>query len=463
MKKIEKILIYIFYIEILFFLIVYSYDLLNGNNDGEIKNILFKPVGIRIGLFTIFILLLTKLGRNKNYIISIISSNILSGLIILIFFEFFSCLFLYSTSKNEYFPSHILFYKNPKYHLTKNKKYYLDNNNNYGRWRSPNYKLEITRCSDKKNIIYSSNSLGARDKERLITGKNRVVFLGDSFTEGILIDENKRLSNLLESKTGSEFLNFGIIGANPIQYYTIYNTLISNKIEHNKIIIGIFTGNDFDSDSNLSKTKQLEYPNYRPYWEKVNNKYELRFTLDDYKESIDSQNACDNNNVIYDTRKKLYNSLSLKEKMKVEIETNSYFYSVIRLIIEKKERKKMENLYNKIYELPNNYVPPTDFTYSLQKIINENKEKEILLLLIPAKEQIYNFKSNKINNLTPFIEKNIARNNCTIIDLLPHFANQPNIEKFFIKCDGHWNDEGNLFASKILLNNNYFLEFLSKK
>jgi hypothetical protein len=463
MKKTGKIIIYLIVIEIILFSIIYCYDFFWGNNDGEIKNVLFKQITARISIFLLFVYLLTKLAQNDNKIVSIVSINIFSGLIILLFFELTSGLALILTKNKDSLPSHILILKNPKFQPPNNKKYYLDNNNNYGRWRNPNGRLEIIRCSDKKNIIYTSNSFGARDKERTVSGKNRVVFLGDSFIEGILVEEKNRLSNLLETKTGIEFLNFGIIGANPVQYYTIYNSLVSNKIEHDKIIIGIFSGNDFDSDSNISKSKQLEYPNYRPYWEKVNNKYQLRFTLKNYNESIESQNASENKNVVYETRKNLYHSLSFLEKAKVEIQTNSYFFSIIQLFIEKKERKNLNNLFNKLYEFPNNFTPPIDFTYSLQKIIDENKDKKILFLLIPAKEQILNYKINKINKLTEYFNRNISKSNTTLIDLLPYFANQPNIEKFFIECDGHWNDEGNLFVSELLLKNDSFLNFISSE
>ena len=82
-----------------------------------------------------------------------------------------------------------------------------------GMWRRPHADfVDEGRCY---TTHYTSNSAGARDRERSVesSAERRVVVLGDSFVEGYGYDETQRFTELLEARTGIEFMNWGTSGA----------------------------------------------------------------------------------------------------------------------------------------------------------------------------------------------------------------------------------------------------------
>ena len=139
-----------------------------------------------------------------------------------------------------------------------------------GIWRYPNAELRArTQCYD---VVYKTNSFGARDRPRTKTHDGpRVVLLGDSMIEGLGVSREERVSDLLEKKTGIEHLNFatsGIFG--PIQQWLIYENL-AQQFDHTAVYLFVFPTNDF-VDNDLKKNNPRRY---RPY---------LRTTQGEHKE-----------------------------------------------------------------------------------------------------------------------------------------------------------------------------------
>jgi hypothetical protein len=129
-----------------------------------------------------------------------------------------------------------------------------------GVWRYPNAELHArSRCYD---IVYKTNSFGARDRPRTKAHDGpRVVLLGDSMMEGLGVSRENRVSDLLEMRTGIEHLNFatsGIFG--PIQQWLIYKNL-ARQFDHTAVYLFVFPTNDFvDNDPNKNNPRR-----YRPY------------------------------------------------------------------------------------------------------------------------------------------------------------------------------------------------------
>lgn len=99
------------------------------------------------------------------------------------------------------------------------------------------------------------NSEGFRDKE-IIKKKfpqvQRILFVGDSFTEGFGVQENERFSNKLIEMlgTGYEGINAGQLATNPDTYFNnIANFGVA--LRPDLIVMGIFMGNDFMGGRNL--------------------------------------------------------------------------------------------------------------------------------------------------------------------------------------------------------------------
>jgi hypothetical protein len=91
----------------------------------------------------------------------------------------------------------------------------------------------------------SSNSLGLRDREPGEKKKPRVVFLGDSFTWGWSIgDDRDRYTDRLQARFGEyQFINAGVIGFNTLQELLLLQHH-ANEIQPDYVVIQMFA-NDF--------------------------------------------------------------------------------------------------------------------------------------------------------------------------------------------------------------------------
>ena len=112
------------------------------------------------------------------------------------------------------------------------------------------------------------NSEGFRDKEFNSAKQKhvqRVLFVGDSFTEGYGVQEGERFSNKLIEKLGAGFeeINVGQLATNPDTYL---DNIASFGIafQPDIIVMGVFLGNDFmggrDLPSPLGRKVNLQLP-----------------------------------------------------------------------------------------------------------------------------------------------------------------------------------------------------------
>ncbi len=144
------------------------------------------------------------------------------------------------------------------------KRFWADVNKDFGIWHEPFSQYHHRKsCFD---VYYHANSYGARDKERQrVSSQPRVVVLGDSFIEGYCLTDGKRLTDLLENDSGTEYLNFGTAGHfGTTQYYLLYKTL-AKSFSHDGVLIGILPDNDF-FDNDFEKGKLVHAHRYRPYF-----------------------------------------------------------------------------------------------------------------------------------------------------------------------------------------------------
>ena len=135
----------------------------------------------------------------------------------------------------------------------------------WGGWHKPSSTANhIDNCF---SAVYRSNSYGARDRKRsLAAGSKRVIMLGDSFVEGFAVNEEVRLSNLLERGLGIEILNFGMTHFGPLQYQILYEKL-AKRFDHDAVLIGFLPENDFiDNDPHFHRVTPDFTSRYIPYY-----------------------------------------------------------------------------------------------------------------------------------------------------------------------------------------------------
>lgn len=105
-----------------------------------------------------------------------------------------------------------------------------------------------------KDVTVKTNSLGLRNPE--IGKKNketkRILFIGDSFTMGWGVEENKAFPRVVENvlnqtyKVKAETINAGFIAAGPSGYY-IYLKRYGLDLDPDVVVVGFYIGNDITS------------------------------------------------------------------------------------------------------------------------------------------------------------------------------------------------------------------------
>ena len=116
------------------------------------------------------------------------------------------------------------------------------------------------------NISYKINSLGLRDKERSLekpANTFRILMLGDSFTEGWGINQDKTFGAILEKRLNetSKSLNFEVINAGVSAYSPILEYLyLKNKGLNFKpdLVILNFDPNDFADDQGFAQFAKFD-------------------------------------------------------------------------------------------------------------------------------------------------------------------------------------------------------------
>ncbi len=139
-------------------------------------------------------------------------------------------------------------------------------------FRSPHYfyhhdllpnKSGITNWGDRHYPIFT-NSLGFRDdaikRIPLETSKKRIVFMGDSFVEGIGVTYEESFTGILNKNLATskiEILNAGVSGYGPKFYYLKTKYLIERKrLVFNELYVFIDISDAYDS---------IQYSYFRPY------------------------------------------------------------------------------------------------------------------------------------------------------------------------------------------------------
>jgi len=347
-------------------------------------------------------------------------------------------------------PDNALLLIEANFQNTDRQPFWGDFNESFGKWRLPNDSLNRCRCDDNSLLHYKTNSFGARDKERSLkntTDKRRVVFLGDSFTEGIMVNTPNRCSDILEQNTNQEHLNFGVKDTSPINYFLIYKS-IAKKFEHDVVIIGILPANDFEDYSEDDEVSLLRYPVYRPYWKNKNNGYSLNYSLASLSQAYGALAIYNKPREIFQTKDSVYKMLTFGRKIQGELIANSYLLAFIGAL-GRKNKKEIFNETSMFENYPKDKWPT--FSYSLKKLIEEAKGKQIIVLTIPILKDVKLYQKNHTNSLSVKMEEFCRKNYVNYIDLLPFFGTVKNPNELYVECDGHWNEKGEKLAAEILL------------
>jgi len=304
-----------------------------------------------------------------------------------------------------------------------------------GIWRYPHGSyVDEGRCF---TATYSSNSVGARDRERSKSSdaERRVIVLGDSFVEGYGYDETRRFTELLEERTGVEHLNWGTAGGfGTIQEWLLYEN-IAREYDHSDVMLFILPDNDFEDND------PSEYPAdaYRPYLSRTEDGFAVYYPVEfDERYTASRQMST----VIKNTLDNEIYILNLLRWVNRAVKDRS------RALVPGRPRPTYEKYAAEDLEI---------FLYALERLVDAVEGRRLYLYLIPrvtdmeyARDIGYEFAL--VDELSRFAD---GFDNVEFMDLLPRLVahieeNDLDLEAYTLGCDHHWGRLGHEVTADIV-------------
>jgi len=330
--------------------------------------------------------------------------------------------------------------------------------------------------SPEYSVVYSTNSIGFRDREHAIKKNSnvfRIVVLGDSFAQALQVPFEQSFPYLLEQKLNSnaniqkeiEIINLGWSGFGTDREYL---TLKYIGLEYNPdlVILAFLTGNDLRSN-------YAEFEN--KYWHKYCHVYQngtisfLRpfFVINETGEleelpfqherimGIGKDNFV--SKILTKFRSPLYFYYKIKNFQRQKVSTE---YKINGVPIE---------LYVYAHDYSADWQEAWNITKALIVKIDEESEENgahLLLVSLTNRNQVHNEYWQEtletypeMKNMEWDLEKPekiltnfSAENNITYLQLLPPFREHVNRtnEKVHGHYDGHWNANGHKLAAELI-------------
>lgn len=288
----------------------------------------------------------------------------------------------------------------------------------------------------KKNCLnnhYRFNSLGFRGTEYTTSSSvKRVVVLGDSFMEGVGVEEDERLSNLLQKETGVPHLNFSMGDKGTTQSFVIYDS-IASKYDHNVVLFSIYPTNDLiDDDPNYGKT-----PNsIRPCWDGEYPDYSLRF----FPENAPKYKRRATIKYILKQFTYTYNALFFLKQLLLSHQSDKDFPRTGYFNYSTEQLNRMK--------------------YSILKLNEKAKSKKVIVMCIPSTTDLNQSKNGEHLNIEFHLKKLCEEHNIEFIGLYNDFKSSKNISSLFHTCDSHWTDLGHKKAKSCILSKSNFYSTL---
>lgn len=284
--------------------------------------------------------------------------------------------------------------------------------------------------------IYKNDKYGFRNDNKIYDKKIVNLIIGDSFAEGLPLEQSKNVSSILIDKFDLNTANYGVAGTSLISYYAVFKEY-AKQIKPNNVIVFYYEGNDFlmlnsEKNSFLSKylkenfTQNLIKKNYE-----VNKSLKI---LENYTQNLYNVST----NQEFQKEKKLFN----KERM-----------------IDFLEIQNLRSILNIDLSVPD-YSMETNLFKKIIRNINEQTQEwggELIFVYIPSWGRYndnYKFEGNNakyIFNLKNSLINYLKKSSIKYIDLDKEFIKSNNPSKYYnFDFYGHLNDEGYMLLSELI-------------
>lgn len=367
------------------------------------------------------------------------------SMILLLVFIFLATDIIGKNIHKYYFKS--LFRKNDR------EKEYRIPSNYYHHGLKPNINITKTLWG---NVFYpiATNSLGFKDKRPreilLSSGSYRILFIGDSFTEGVGIAYENTFVGIIDNvlqKKGIEVLNAAVCTYSPSSYYAKVKYLIDVAgLKFNELVV-------FIDISDIRDEAVL----YRLDGDKVvDRKEELKINAalnEKYKADLKKKRGC------YQKIEEILRRDTIMTYLMVKNVHDLFFSRDFSYDYDSINFREASWTFNKgIYD-EFGRAGLEKCAGSMDRLANLCRDKKIILTIAvyPWPDQIVHHDLNSLQS--QFWTNWAKKSGVKIINYFPHFI-QPNddtariraiLDSYFIPGDVHWNNEGHRKVANIFL------------
>lgn len=300
----------------------------------------------------------------------------------------------------------------------------------FGIWHVPN--ALVRWPTPLGEVIYETNADGMRDRprERKSAASERVVVLGDSFIEGCFVAASNRVTDLLEQRTGVEFLNFGTSGGfGSIQEWLLYQNL-AHSFDHTRVMLFLLPDNDFADNSPLRHSTDR----YQPFLLKSNGTYSVAYTSKFRPGNVQPGH------------------LSWGRALRHAFYNNCYSLNVLMNLDFEKLRARGSSSYDQYSE-----EDMAQLLFSYEQLLAAAKPRPVTIFIIPRDRDFMAVKSNRFQGRisTALTTWAAHHERVTVVDLLPGFLaymKEHNVpyQDLFLSFDPHWSPLGNCIAADLV-------------
>ena len=302
-----------------------------------------------------------------------------------------------------------------------------------------------------------TNSLGFRDskvREIDLKKKNRIVFIGDSFTYGVLLDYEYTVPGLADiyfREKGIEVLNAGLSSYSPSIYYYKTKFFIEQGLKFSHLVVFIDIS-DIEDEAIIyvvDEQNQNVKDNHRQEDKNLKTKYGIKLRLQvQFRDFLEL-----NFNITYTFIK--YIDDNFIDEILSKIPSYAYEKKFIDYIVSEKyirDKWTIDENVRKKYDVG---IQKSIYYMGLLKNLLDENDIKLTVVVYPWFTQIYH---NDLESIQVKIwEEFSSKNGNQFINLFPVFINNKNedlsvqdkILKNFIPFDVHWNKNG----SKVVFEN----------
>ena len=289
-----------------------------------------------------------------------------------------------------------------------------------------------------------SNSLGFRDKANRKISKvpdnKRIVFLGDSFVEGVLLNYEDTFVGIIDKelkKKEIEVLNAGVSSYSPIIYYNKIKKSLENGLKFDELILFI--------DISDIEDEAIYYT--------LNNKKKIISQIKVPENQVHQKN-------FKESLKKNYKGLYATSRfLSYKFNLNDDF---LKFVTSDKYKRDKWTINNNVYNEYQKGIDSSLYYINLLKVLCDKNNIKLTIAVYPWPTQIYyNDLNSKIIDIFGTYSK---ENNIEFINFFPLFINKNDndkkkyniIKNYYIYEDVHFNKKGNRLIAE------YFLNFYKK-